>query len=107
MSTAAWFPVSVRRERLAAVAIGFAALLALLTTSRDYGMVWDEGHSIRRERMLADWFTWLITPPSHRSRAEAFSRHNLEIYWPFSREEPDGHPPFYALLGLAGWAAAH
>jgi hypothetical protein len=106
MSTAAWFLGTVRRERLAAVAIGFAALLALLTTSRDYGMVWDEGHSIRRERMLADWFTWLINPPSHRSRAEAFSRRNLEIYWPFSREEPDGHPPFYALLGLAGWAIA-
>ncbi len=23
-------------------------------------------------------------------------------FWPFAREEPHGHPPFYALLGLAG-----
>jgi hypothetical protein len=97
----------VHREWLAAWAIGLAALLVLLSTCRDYGMVWDEGHTIRRERMLADWFSWLIQPPSHRSRADAFSRHNLDIYWPFSREEPDGHPPFYALLGLAGWALPH
>jgi len=24
----------------------------------------------------------------------------------FAREEPNGHPPFYALLGLAGWAVS-
>ena len=23
-------------------------------------------------------------------------------FWPFAREEPHGHPPFYALLGLVG-----
>ena len=27
----------------------------------------------------------------------------MERFWPFSRKEPDGHPPVYALLGLAGW----
>ena len=26
----------------------------------------------------------------------------LAWFWPFAREEPHGHPPFYALLGLAG-----
>ena len=34
---------------------------------------------------------------------ELFSRDSLETYWRFSRREPDGHPPFYALLGLAGY----
>ena len=27
----------------------------------------------------------------------------LEDFWRFSRKEPDGHPPFYALIGVAGW----
>jgi 4-amino-4-deoxy-L-arabinose transferase-like glycosyltransferase len=26
----------------------------------------------------------------------------VEWFWPFAREEPHGHPPFYALVGLAG-----
>ena len=26
----------------------------------------------------------------------------LAYFWPFAREEPHGHPPFYALLGLIG-----
>ena len=29
-------------------------------------------------------------------------RRVLAYFWPFAREEPHGHPPFYALLGLAG-----
>jgi hypothetical protein len=31
-----------------------------------------------------------------------FDRDVLAWFWPFAREEPHGHPPFYALLGLAG-----
>ncbi len=31
-----------------------------------------------------------------------FDRQVLAWFWPFAREEPHGHPPFYALLGLAG-----
>jgi hypothetical protein len=26
----------------------------------------------------------------------------IEWFWPFGREEPHGHPPFYALVGLTG-----
>ncbi len=38
-----------------------------------------------------------ILGPSCCSIAEV-----LAWFWPFAREEPHGHPPFYALLGLAG-----
>ena len=31
-----------------------------------------------------------------------FDRDVLAWFWPFAREEPHGHPPFYALLGLIG-----
>ena len=30
------------------------------------------------------------------------TRDVLAWFWPFAREEPHGHPPFYALLGLVG-----
>jgi hypothetical protein len=65
--------------------------------------VWDEGHTIRRERLMANWIDWVVHPPARFTRGEAFSETALRKYWPFSREEPDGHPPFYAMLGLAGW----
>ena len=84
-----------------ALLLSLVALAALLATDRDYAMVWDEGHTIRRERALADWFT--LATRDRRGLAEAFSPARLAAGWPFGREEPDGHPPFYALLGLAGW----
>jgi hypothetical protein len=88
-----------------ALAVTAVSLGALLATSRDYAMVWDEGHTVGRERVLAGWFARLAAAPGADARAELFSRNELERSWPFSREEPDGHPPFYALLGLAGWHA--
>ncbi len=100
-------PVRRLRCAIAAVCVSTASLTVLLSTSDDYGMVWDEGHTIRREEQLARWFTWLWKPPAGRSRWDAFSQAALARSWPFSREEPDGHPPFYALLGLAGWSATH
>jgi hypothetical protein len=77
----------------------FAALLA---TSPDFGMAWDEGFTVERERVLGLWFERLIAPPPGWHRFQALDQRELNWGWPFSREEPDGHPPFYALLGLAG-----
>ncbi len=49
------------------------------------------------------------TPPPPPPRADRHPRRScsstaevLAWFWPFAREEPHGHPPFYALLGLAG-----
>ena len=36
------------------------------------------------------------------ARAELLDPAVLAYFWPFAREEPHGHPPFYAILGLAG-----
>src|SRR5262245_1033227 len=96
-------PAPAWADGLIALAVGLGARGAVLATGRDYAMVWDEGHTVRRERVLAGWFARVLDPPSPSARAEAFSRRELERSWPFSREEPDGHPPFYAELGLAGW----
>ena len=88
---------------LLAVLVAAVLLAALLGTSRDYAMAFDEGFTVHRERILARWFAALVSPPPGFTRADVFSREAMERFWPFSRKEPDGHPPFYALLGLAGW----
>jgi hypothetical protein len=87
--------------------VAVISLAILLVTSRDYGMVWDEGHTIRRELILGSWLEWIVRPPARFTRADAFSETAFQKYWPFSREEPDGHPPFYAMIGLAGWSITH
>ncbi len=95
------------RARLAvASALTLAVLGALLATAPDYAITWDEGHTVRRERELASWFVRAFDSSQPGGRADAFSPRALARGWPFSREEPDGHPSFYALLGLAGWAAS-
>jgi len=98
--------LSLRRRLLgiaAPLGMSIVALAALLGTSTHYGMVWDEGYTIRRERLLDEWFPRAIAPVRPGEWRLAFEKPDLDRYWRFSREEPNGHPPFYALLGLAGW----
>jgi hypothetical protein len=112
----------------ALVALGTLALL--LATLGDYGMTWDEGFTVEREERLREWFARVVGDTSPRTQAwpptlsklerpstyhrqagpateSPWSRESLRFYWQFAREEPSGHPPFYALLGLAGWALSH
>src|SRR5262249_25377212 len=82
----------------------FFTLAALLDSSPDFGMAWDEGFTVQRERVLGAWIGRLLDPAGGSRWFQAFEQRQLDESWPFSREEPDGHPPFYALLGLAGRA---
>jgi hypothetical protein len=99
-----WFASAI--DALTAVLIAAAVLSTLVATSRDYALVFDEAFTIDRELTLARWFTGVVEPPRGARRSDFFSPEVLESYWRFSRAEPDGHPPFYALLGLAGWRLA-
>ncbi len=36
------------------------------------------------------------------ARSKLFQPKILAWFWPFARQEPHGHPPFYALVGLVG-----
>jgi Dolichyl-phosphate-mannose-protein mannosyltransferase len=83
------------------------ALLTLLTTGPAFGMVWDEGYTVRRERLLDQWFHRVCASARSGQWRLTFEKRDLDRYWLFSREEPNGHPPFYALLGLAGWRLSH
>jgi hypothetical protein len=115
--------------RASGLGVALATLALMLATEPRMAIVWDEGYSLGRENRIRLWFramrdpaafarTW--TPPSPReelvqqdrwfppraeridTRAKLFSRGALAWFWPFAREEPHGHPPFYALVGLVG-----
>jgi hypothetical protein len=110
--------------------VGLATATLMLATEPYLAIVWDEGYTLGREARLRDWFRALRdpvrfagqwqppaeelvqqernqTPPPSPARLETrsqllFDRQVLAWFWPFAREEPHGHPPFYALLGLTG-----
>jgi 4-amino-4-deoxy-L-arabinose transferase-like glycosyltransferase len=105
----------------------------MVLTEPKLAIVWDEGFTLGREARIRDWFralanpnefasTWV--PPAPQSelvqqdefkpprrdeidtRAKLFSPQVIAWFWPFAREEPHGHPPFYAIEGLIGdWLA--
>ncbi len=110
-----------------AVSVTVATLALMLATSPRLAIVWDEGYTLGREARVRAWMqalrqparfasTW--RPPSLElvqadgtrppqadeidTRAELLGPRAMNWFWPFGREEPHGHPPFYAILGLAG-----
>ncbi|WP_246196403.1 glycosyltransferase family 39 protein [Aquisphaera giovannonii] len=102
--------------------------LALMLTTEPYlVIVWDEGYTLGREERIRQWFAAMGRPASYASgwrppyeelvppnrliaprpeemdsRAKLLRPPAIDWFWPFAREEPDGHPPVYALVGLAG-----
>jgi len=107
--------------------VAAVSLAALAWTLGDSGMAWDEGFVVERVDRLGEWFArasgleparaWTPRTSNLESRAaylkaagpaagSPWGRASLRFYWPFAREEPNGHPPFYALLSLAGRAAS-
>jgi hypothetical protein len=90
-------------DALIAALFALGIVAALLATSPDYAMVFDEAFTVDRDMTLIKWFAAVADPPPGWGRAGLFQPAVLEDFWRFSRKEPDGHPPFYALLGIAGW----
>jgi 4-amino-4-deoxy-L-arabinose transferase-like glycosyltransferase len=116
---------------LIALGVSLLTAWLMLSTEPRMAIQWDEGYTLGREEALRDWFRALADPPRfaagwHRPPLEdelvqrplrsapprreqldsrsklLFDRDVLAWFWPFAREEPHGHPPFYALIGLAG-----
>jgi hypothetical protein len=121
-------PPTPRTIRGLGLAVTLATAALMLATEPHLAIVWDEGYTLGREARLRLWFRALADParfaaewrppaeeyvqqvgaPPPRpdqvdSRAELLTDPQvLAWFWPFAREEPHGHPPFYALVGLAG-----
>ncbi len=100
-------PTLESRREIAGLAgsalVSLATVVLLLATSPDFGMVWDEGYTVRRVRLLDRWMDVIIAPAEPGLRQAALAKPTLDRFWLFSREEPHGHPPFYAWIGVAGW----
>ena len=115
---------------LVSFGVSVATAILMLATQPRMAIVWDEGYTLGREARIRDWFRGLRDPgrfavewqparptedlvmkdgtwPPRREQVDSrakllFDRRVVEWFWPFAREEPHGHPPFYALIGLAG-----
>ncbi len=112
-----------------ALFVGLATLAVMLATEPRMAIVWDEGFTLGREARIRLWFEalrdpsnfaarWVPpsprselvqqdgTPPPSRDEIDTFDKllgpKALAWFWPFAREEPHGHPPFYAIVGLIG-----
>jgi len=115
---------------LASFGVSVATAILTLASEPHLAIVWDEGFTLAREARIRAWFRALRDPgrfavewrppdvkeeviiedgssPPPPQRVDTRSkllldRQVVEWFWPFAREEPDGHPPFYALVGLTG-----
>jgi hypothetical protein len=98
----------------------------MLATAPRLVIVWDEGYTLPRLDRVRAWLAALADPAGAASRwdparfrpiedslpapaatdvdtpAELFRPRILAWFWPFAREEPHGHPPFYAIVALLG-----
>ncbi len=111
-----------------ALSMALGVAVVMLATEPRLAIVWDEGYTLGREARLRLWFRALADPPAFAARWQPprlefvqqvgappprrdqidtrskllFDPQVLAWFWPFAREEPHGHPPFYALVGLLG-----
>jgi 4-amino-4-deoxy-L-arabinose transferase-like glycosyltransferase len=123
---------TARRWKAPAAGLLVAALtlLLLVATEPQLTIVWDEGYTLGRVERIRAWCKAVRDPKGFAAhwrgeaprdelvqqrpdeirptasqvdtRAKLFSRPVLDYFWPFAREEPHGHPPFYALVSLVG-----
>ena len=114
--------------RAAPILVVAGTLALMIGTEPHLAMAWDEGYTLGREARVRAWFravrdpqafakTWVPpskatelvedkrTPPRAAeidSHSKLFSADVIAWFWPFGREEPHGHPPFYAIVGVLG-----
>jgi 4-amino-4-deoxy-L-arabinose transferase-like glycosyltransferase len=114
-------------DGLAGLAAASICVAFMIITEPFLAIAWDEGYTLGRQERLRTWFraigdpeafarSWRppaeeLVPPNRipaprrdelSTRAGLFSPPVLAWFWPFARDEPDGHPPVYALVGMAG-----
>ena len=116
------------KHGLVGLAVALATAALMLATEPSLAIGWDEGYTLGREARLRAWLRLLSVPDPSALKWEPpalelvqseglkapiperlMSRESLLFdpdvvgyFWPFAREEPHGHPPFYAILGLVG-----
>jgi Dolichyl-phosphate-mannose-protein mannosyltransferase len=127
-----WMAISDRRQRgteaiCGGLAVASLALILMLATEPFLPIVWDEGFTLLRLARVRAWLLAVRDPELFatrwdprsievvlddqvhspkasdiNTRSKLFSGRVIAWFWPFARDEPHGHPPFYALLALVG-----
>ena len=122
-----WLNSSDKPDRRAGVVLGSAvaavlALALMVATEPLLPIVWDEGFTLIRLARVCAWINAVRDPGSFAARwnprrfglaiddrvrppkaseidtrSKLFAHPAIAWFWPFAREEPHGHPPFYAL----------
>ncbi|GIW86181.1 MAG: hypothetical protein KatS3mg108_0505 [Isosphaeraceae bacterium] len=119
-------PGQHRRAVVLGLGAGLIALIVMVGTEPRLALVWDEAYTLARldrvhawleavrdpSGFAAQWDRWRLRPLEDRRRrpsaaeidtlGELFDPQVVSWFWPFAREEPHGHPAFYALVALVG-----
>lgn len=93
-------PPPPRRRLWSSLLVGLASGCWLTWLASSLALGWDEGYTFERLDALRAWLERFQA--GSLTLQQMFSAATLHDVWRFSREEPDGHGPFYALLSLAG-----
>lgn len=93
-------PPSSKRLLIEGTVVWSVVVVALLFAARSLALGWDEGMTFERVDALEPWVQGIITGNA-KQRQRLIQPDVISQCWRFSREEPDGHGPFYGLLSLA------
>lgn len=102
-------PLGRRPTRLESGLLFGLVVLVYLYVIQTQPLGWDEGYTFDRQNHLRPWLARIgnaLAAGSWSELQRAFSSETLRKVWHFSREEPHGHGPFYALLSLVGEAVS-
>ena len=92
------------RPALAALAVFFLALAALIPTIGDFGLSWDEPAYRYSQVLSAEWWEQLGQVRNMDQLETLFDPLTLLYYWPYGRYGINFHPPLAGQLNLATYA---
>src|ERR1700712_4990947 len=84
-------------SRLAPAIVFVVALFALVPTTGDIGLTWDEPSYRYSQVMSAQWWGRLFANPAD---PDLFAANTLLYYWPYGRFGINFHPPLAGQLNL-------
>jgi len=89
------------RWRLGTLLVFAFALVALVPTTGDIGMTWDEPAYRYSQVMSAQWWDQLVHARSWGEVRSLLDSETLLYYWPYARFGINFHPPLAGQLNLA------
>ena len=101
VATVEYSAMSRRRGWLATLLVFALTLAALVPTTGDFGLTWDEPAYAYSQNMSAQWWAQLIAARSWPELRALLNADTLLYYWPYGRFGINFHPPLAGQLNLA------